>query len=110
MILQKDQFPITIQAYEITGNTELFIAEQVVNNQSEVDIFSTRYAGKLIKAKALSTSAASATSRTSSLHTRKETGKSSAATIIIVILIILIILAVIGYYTGWLQRTLGLNI
>ena len=104
MILQKDQFPITIQAYEITGNTELFIAEQIVNSQGEIDTFSRKYAGKLIKAKGAATVGAS------TIGTNRNTKKSSAATIIIVILIILLILAAIGYYTGWLQRTTGLDL
>src|SRR3954470_2818687 len=104
MLLQKDQFPITIQAYDISGDVEIFIAEQVVNTQAEVDTFSSRYAGKLIKAKGFSNSGAS------SVSTKKHNRSSSAGTIILVILVILIILAAIGFYTGWIQRTTGISV
>jgi cobalamin biosynthesis Mg chelatase CobN len=121
VILQKDQFPITIQAYEITNDSELFIAEQIVNSQAEVDLFSTKYAGKLIKAKATSISGttgstgSTGTTRTTATSGRETTStntnrKSSAATIIIVIVVLLLILLAIGYYTGWLQRTTGIDL
>ncbi len=107
MYLHKGQFPIIIQAYEITGDKEFFIAEQMVNSQAEIETFSNKYAGKLIKAKSLSTTK---TSTTSTSSTRKYSGKSSAATIFIVILVILIILIAIGFYTGWIQRTTGITL
>jgi hypothetical protein len=105
MLLNKDQFPITIQAYELSGNKELFIAEQVVNSQSEVDTFSTRYAGKLIKAKTatVNTDGTSTTTR----HVRR---KSSVLPIVITILVVLAILIAIGFYTGWIQRTTGITL
>ncbi|MBA4139410.1 MAG: hypothetical protein H0X70_02735 [Segetibacter sp.] len=104
MYLHKGQFPITIQAYEISGDKELFIAEQMVNSQAEIETFSNKYAGKLIKAKSLSTT------KTSTTSTRTSNRKSSAATIFIVVLIILIILIAIGFYTGWIQRTTGITL
>jgi hypothetical protein len=77
MILHKSEFPITIQAFDISDNKEFFIAEQVVNSQQEVDVFSSRYAGKVIKAKALSnTDTNTTTSTTTTRSTRK---KSSPA-------------------------------
>ena len=105
MILSKDQFPITIQAYEITDNKEFFIAEQVVNNQGEVDIFVSRYAGKVIKARALN-AAETTTTTTTTTSSRK---KSNAGTTFLIILILLVILIALGYYTGWIQRTFGLD-
>ena len=115
MILQKDQFPLTIQAYEMKGNVELFIAEQVVSNQAEVDTFSNKYAGKLIKAKAYSpshahTNSGNSTSTGTSTISTTRNRKSSAGTIIVVILIILAILIAIGFYTGWIQRTTGITL
>lgn len=104
MILNKDDFPITIQAFEITGDKEYFIAEQIVNSQQEVDLFSSRYAGKVIKVKTISPSEAPATS------SKRPKTKSSATTIILVVLLILIILIAIGFYTGWIQRTTGINL
>src|SRR3954452_3402084 len=104
MLIQKDQFPITIQAYDISGDAEIFIAEQVVNTQAEVDNFSGKYAGKLIKAKGFSTAAASA------IATKGHNKKSSVGTVVLIILVILIILAAIGFYTGWIQRTTGITL
>lgn len=102
MILHKDDFPITIQAFEITGDKEFFIAEQVVNNQTEVDTFSNRYAGKVIKVKT--------TTATATASERRYRRSNSGVTVLIVILIILIILVAIGFYTGWIQRTTGIHL
>ncbi len=109
MVLQKDQFPITIQAFELTGGKELFIAEQVVNTQSDVDAFSAKYAGKIIKAKAVAP-VSSATGGTTYSTTTTYKRKSSAGTVILVILILLVILVAIGFYTGWIQRTFGIHL
>ncbi len=103
MILHKDQFPITVQAYEITDNKEYFIAEQVVHNQSEVDNFVNRYAGKVIKARPLSTAESNIAA-----HARPRRSSSGGLTIL-VILIILAVLIVIGLYTGWIQRTFNIS-
>lgn len=102
MEISKDQFPIVVQAFEITGNKEFFVAEQVVNNQAEVETFSTRYAGKVIKARALNTTEAG---QHKTVHPRSR--KTSIGPVLLVILIILIIVIAIGYYTGWIQRTFG---
>lgn len=103
MILSRDQFPITVQAYEITNNKEYFIAEQVVHNQSEVDNFVNRYAGKVIKARPLSAAESNVAAHA---HRRKS---SSAGMTILIILIILAVLIAIGLYTGWIQRTFNIS-
>lgn len=103
MILHRDQFPITVQAYEITDHKEYFIAEQVVHNQAEVDSFVTRYAGKVIKARALSNAESTVAART--IHRKG----SSTGMIILVMLIILAVLIAIGLYTGWIQRTFNIS-
>ena len=105
MEISKDQFPIVVQAFEITNNKEFFVAEQVVNSQTEVETFSTRYAGKVIKARALNSTEVE---HNKTVYSRKK--KSSAGPVILVILIIIIILLAIGYYTGWIQRTFGMNV
>jgi uncharacterized protein HemX len=105
MTLHPNEFPITIQAFDITNNKEFFIAEQVVNNQQEVDTFSSRYAGKVIKAKALSTS--ESTTTTTTHHTKS---KSSAGTVFLILLLIIVILVAVGFYTGWIQRTTGISL
>ena len=107
MILNKDQFPVVVQAYEITDNKEFFVAEQVVASQSEVDVFVNRYAGKLIKARAL-TSTERNTSHTNSVPTTTHR-RSSAGTIVLIILIILAILIAVGFYTGWIQTNFGIG-
>lgn len=103
MLLNKDQFPITVQAYEITNNKEYFIAEQVVHNQAQVDSFVTRYAGKVIKARPLTT----AENNIAKQSTAKRS--SSTGVIILVILVILAVLIAIGLYTGWIQRTFNIS-
>jgi len=105
MILNKDQFPVVVQAYEITDNKEFFVAEQVVASQAEVDVFVNRYAGKLIKARALTS-----TERNTSQTTTTTPRRSSAGTTVLIILIILAILIAIGFYTGWIQRTFGIGV
>jgi uncharacterized protein HemX len=109
MNLRKDQFPITIQAFELKGSTELFIAEQVVNNQADVDAFSARYAGKIIKAKAVTTTTASTTTTTTTRDTTTYKRKSSSGAIALIILLILAALIAYGFYTGWIQRTTGIS-
>ncbi|MDQ6812555.1 MAG: hypothetical protein M3040_02255 [Bacteroidota bacterium] len=104
MTLHPKDFPITIQAFDINNDKEFFVAEQIVNSQQEVETFSARYAGKVIKAKALT-----ATERTTTV-TKTHTRKSSGLTIFLVILVILIILAAIGFYTGWIQRNTGITL
>ena len=103
MVVSKDQFPITVQAYEITGNKEYFLAEQVVHNQFEVDNFVNRYAGKVIKARPLSTAESNMAA-----HARRKQPASSRV-IILTILIILAVLIVIGLSTGWIQRTFNMS-
>jgi len=109
MEVRKEDFPIVIQAYEMLDSKEIFVAEQVVNNQSDVNTFTARYAGKLIKAKQFSTvdtnRNTAATTTTTTTHTKK---KNSAGTVILVLLLILIILAAIGFYTGWFQQHFNL--
>lgn len=104
MEIHQDQFPVVVQAFEITGNKEFFVAEQIVNNQAEVQTFSTRYAGKVIKARALNTTEAGQRKTVYSKPT-----KTAIGPILLFVLLILIILAAIGYYTGWIQRTFGVN-
>ncbi len=104
MEISKDQFPVVVQAFEITGNKEFFVAEQVVNSQAEVQTFSSRYAGKVIKARALNSTEVG---QNRTVYSKKQ--KSSAGTILLVVLIILIILIAIGYYTDWIQRTFGIG-
>ena len=51
MDIKTQNLPTIIQAFELQDDNEILIAEQVVNNQFEIDTFKTQYIGKLIKAK-----------------------------------------------------------
>ena len=105
MIVSKDNFPVVLQAYEIHNNKEVFLAEQVVNNQAEVDTFTTRFTGKLIKAKQFT----DGVSKTNTNATSKRK-KASVPVILLIILIILVGLIVLGFSTGWIQENLGISI
>jgi hypothetical protein len=49
MDIRKDEFPVALQAYDVRGDQENFVAEQVVATQAEADNFMSLYAGRLIK-------------------------------------------------------------
>ncbi len=104
MIVSKDNFPVVLQAYEIQNNKEVFIAEQVVHTQAEVDTFTTRFTGKLIKAKQF-TDGVSKTGANASHKKRK----ASVPVIVLIVLIILVALIVLGFSTGWIQENLGIT-
>ena len=98
MELRREDFPVTLQAYEIRDARENFVAEQVVNTQNEADNFMTLYAGKLIKTRAIERA-----------EMRKEIHRHRRAAVPawVWILAILIIAFVIAYATGWLQTIIG---
>lgn len=105
MDLTKEDMPATIQAFELLDNKEIFIAEQVVNSQSEIEAFTARYAGKLIKAK------------TTSINQTKQFGnstykkqRSSTGLIMMIIILIIITLVIYGFSTGWIQEKFNLKI
>ena len=49
MELRRDDFPVALQAYEVRGDREEFVAEQVVHSQAEAEKFMNLYTGRLIK-------------------------------------------------------------
>lgn len=104
MDLKKEDLPATIQAFEILDEKEIFLAEQVVNSQLEIETFTTKYAGKLIKAKVSSIDAKSYGNRT---YQKK---RSSTGLIMIIIILIIIALVIYGFSTGWIQEKFNLNI
>jgi len=108
MDISKEDLPATLQAFDLRDNEEIFLAEQVVNNQSEIETFTTRYTGKLIKAKA-TVPANRYTNNIYDTTTYKKKGSPSSAIIVLIIIAILIGLAIYGYSTGWLQEKLHLN-
>ena len=50
MEVRNSDFPVVVQAYEPSNREDIFLAEQVVNSQAEIDGFTLKFAGKLIKA------------------------------------------------------------
>lgn len=106
MKVKENQFPIAVQAYNTKGNQELFVAEQVVYNQSQVDLFTSRHAGMLIKTRLL-TDAELGKARVEQKKYVKR--RSSGASIIWIILLILVVLIVVGFATGWIQQNFGIS-
>ncbi|MBC7888963.1 MAG: hypothetical protein H7Z13_13890 [Ferruginibacter sp.] len=105
MDLTKEDLPATIQAFELQDDKEIFIAEQVVNSQSEIAAFTTRYTGKLIKAKKVAMSEVYHNGSTATIKRRSSTGL-----IMIILIVIIIALVLYGFSTGWIQEKFNLKI
>jgi len=107
MVVNDKEFPVVVEAFQPSANGELFVAEQMVRTQAEIDSFSSRYAGYIIKARVvkeneLVTDFSNRTKRTA-VHRR---GLPAWA----ILLLIVVVLVVVGFSTGWIQRTLELNL
>lgn len=107
MKVKENQFPIAVQAYNTKGGQELFAAEQIVYTQAQVDAFTSKYAGHLIKTRLLTDVELG---KAKVEHKRYVKRRSSAGTVILVIVLVLIVLAVVGFATGWFQQQFGWNI
>jgi len=98
MELRKEEFPVALQAYEVRGDHEDFLAEQVVNTQTEADKFMSMYAGRLIKTREVrpveTRHYAPAVRRT----------RTGAGTAWLVFIILLVVLVAVGFATGWIQN------
>jgi len=105
MELKKEDLPVMLQAFDLHDSTEIFVAEQLVHSQADVDKFTAMYAGKIIKA-----SKEVVNSRNNG-HV-EATKKRNPATGFVMIAIILILLALViyGFATGWIQEKFNLNI
>lgn len=106
MKVKENQFPIAIQAYNTKGGQELFVAEQIVHTQSEVDTFTSKYAGMLIKTRLLNDVELGKATEHHKKYVRR---RSSAGSVIWIILLIIVVLVVVGFATGWIQNTFGLK-
>jgi hypothetical protein len=107
MRVNDKEFPVVVQAYQSSGNQELFVAEQVVNTQTEVDSFSSRYAGHVIKARMVNESELQADGRAVRQKARRRSGGATAWALILLVIVALI---VVGFTSGWIQRTFNLNL
>jgi hypothetical protein len=87
-----------MEAYEVRGDREEFVAEQVVTSQAEADRFISLYAGRLIKTREVRPVE---TRRYEAV--RRETRRGRGIPAWAIILMILVVLLVIAYATGWLQ-------
>lgn len=107
MEVRNSDFPVVVQAYEPSNKQDVFIAEQVVNSQAEIDGFTLRFAGKLIKARSLSDTEIERQKHVVSRKDANTAGKSSYLWIFILLLIVVLI--GVGLYTGWIQKTFNIS-
>ena len=100
MDIRKEEFPLALQAYDVRGEREDFVAEQVVNSQAEADNFMSLYAGRLIKTREVRP----VETKHYPVHRRRT---SPAGTFWIIVLAIIVILLIAGFATGWIQTMIG---
>lgn len=106
MKVKENQFPIAVQAYNTKGGQELFVAEQIVYTQSQVDLFTSKHAGMLIKTRLLTDAELGKATVEQKRYVKR---RSSAAGIFWIILLIIVVLVVVGFATGWIQQNLGIS-
>ena len=98
MELRKEEFPVALQAYEVRADREDFVAEQVVNTQTEADTFMSLYAGRLIKTREVRPV------ETKYYAPAVHRNRTGAGTGWIVFIILLVVLIAVGFATGWIQN------
>jgi hypothetical protein len=107
MEVRSSDFPVVVQAYEPSNKQDVFIAEQVVNSQAEIDGFTLRFAGKLIKARSLSDTEIE---RQKHVVSRKDTNPARKSSYLwVFILLLIVVLIGVGLYTGWIQKTFNIS-
>ncbi len=106
MDVRREDFPIVIQAYDADNRNDDFLAEQVVHSQAEVDLFTSRFTGKLIKARKLTTTEhRNDEAERPDYHTER---RGSSGMVWILLLLVIAALVAWGFYTGWIQAQLGM--
>ena len=108
MRLRDDEFPVVVQAYDPSGPKDAFVAEQVAYTQAEIDNFTSRYAGLLIKAREVSDVEEHKDAR---IGQRRRTHSRSGSAVgwILFLLVVIIALVVWGFTSGWIQQHFGIN-
>jgi len=109
MVINEKEFPVVVQAYQPATDGELFVAEQMVSNQAEIDSFSSRYAGYVIKARVVKENEL-LTNSTYDHRTRRTAVYRRGLPVWAILLLIVVVLAVVGFTTGWIQKTFELNL
>ena len=109
MVINDREFPVVVQAYQPSANGELFVAEQMVRNQVEVDAFSSRYAGYVIKARVVKENEMVPEHSNGNVKRRMDIHRRGIPAWAIFLLIV-VVLVVVGFTTGWIQRTFELNL
>jgi len=106
MEVRNHDFPVVVQAYEPSNKQDVFIAEQVVNTQAEIDGFTLRFAGKLIKARSMNDSEKE---RQRHVASRRDPSSRSGSYLWIFIVLLIVVLIGVGFYTGWIQKTFNIS-
>ena len=106
MRVKDNEFPVVLQAYDTRDRQDLFVAEQVVNTQAEVDTFTSRYAGKLIRVRLPNGEELRHDHRQTAAPRRKSSGALAA----VLILLVIAALVIVGFASGWIQETFGWNV
>lgn len=96
MELRRDDFPIALQAYDVRDTREEFVAEQVVNTQTEADNFMAINAGRLIKTRQVRP----VENKVYAVQHKKRSGMSP----LLVFVLILVALVIVGFATGWIPE------
>ncbi|AEV96746.1 hypothetical protein A4D02_29340 [Niastella koreensis] len=109
MVINEKEFPVVVQAYQPGRDGELFVAEQMVRNQAEVDAFSSRYAGYVIEARVIKENEL-ATNSNYDTRTRRTAVHRRGLPAWAILLLIVVVLVVVGFTTGWIQKTFQLNL
>jgi len=109
MVINEKEFPVVVQAYQPGRDGELFVAEQMVRNQTEVDAFSSRYAGYVIEARVIKENEL-ATKSNYDNRTRRTAVHRRGIPAWAILLLIVVVLAIVGFTTGWIQKTFELNL
>ena len=107
MRIHDEEFPVVVQAYDPSGSKDSFVAEQVVYTQMDIDTFTSRYAGLLIKARELSDVETNDPRVSKQRSVRRKSG--SAIGWVLLLLVIIIGLVVWGFTTGWIQQHFGIQ-
>ncbi len=106
VVINEKEFRVVVQAYQPGTEGELFVAEQMVRNQAEVDAFSTRYAGYVIEARVVRENELT-TNSNHNIRTSRTAVHRRGLPAWAILLLIVVVLVVVGFTTGWIQKPLN---